>query len=73
MDAAAGKNNFRSKIVITYCPTVSASAGGAYSQKPEALKMMKIQNYPRTHFWIDINTKIEKWMDKREQIILMGD
>ena len=33
---------------------------------------MKIQNDPRTQFWMDINKEISKWIHQREQIILMG-
>ena len=33
---------------------------------------MKIQNYPRTQFWIDLNKEISKWIHEGEQIILMG-
>ena len=34
---------------------------------------MKIQNYPRTQFWIDLNKYISKWIHQGEQRILMGD
>ena len=34
---------------------------------------MKIQNDPRTQFWIYINKEISKWIHQGEQIILMGD
>ena len=34
---------------------------------------MKIQNYSRTQFWIDLNKEISKWIHQGEQIILMGD
>ena len=52
---------------------VSASSGGAYSKQLEALTIMKIQNDPMTQFWIDPNTKIAKWMDQGEQLIIMRD
>ena len=44
--------------ITSYCPTVSARAGGAYSQKLEAVTIMKIKNDTRTQFWIDFNTEI---------------
>ena len=34
---------------------------------------MKIQNDPRTQFWVDLNTEISKRIHQGEQIILMGD
>ena len=67
------KNNVRTRIITTYCPLLSASAGGAYSQQLEALSIMVIQNDPRTQFWIDLNTEIYKWIHQGEKIILMGD
>ena len=67
------KNNVRTIIVTAYCPTVSANAGGAYSQQIEAFKMMEIQNNPRTQFWIDLNTEIAKYINQGEHLLLMGD
>ena len=34
---------------------------------------MKIQNDPRTQFWIDLNSEISKWIYQVEKIILTGD
>ena len=34
---------------------------------------MKIQNGPKTQFWINLNTDILKLVNQGEQIILMGD
>ena len=34
-------NNARTIIITTYCPTLSASAGGEYNQNLEALKIIK--------------------------------
>ena len=55
-----GKNNTRTRIITTYCPTVSAITGGSYSQQLEDLTNMKVKNYPRTQLWIDLNTDILK-------------
>ena len=66
-------NSVRTRIITVYCPTVSASSGGAYSQQLEALAIMKIQNDPSNQFWIDLNTEILKWIHQGEQIIIMGD
>ena len=52
---------------------VSASGGGEYSQQLEALTIMKIQHDPRTQFWINLNTEIAKWINQREQLILMEE
>ena len=68
-----GKKNVITRIITTYFPTVGAITGGAYSRKLESLTMMKIQNDPRTQFWIDLNTEILKWIHQGEQIILIGD
>ena len=53
-----GNNDVRTIIVTAYFPTVSASAEGPYTQKLESLTIMKIQNDPRTQFWIDLNIDI---------------
>ena len=55
-----GRNNIVTIIVDAYCPTVSASAGVAYSQQLEDLTIMKIRNNSRNQLWIDLNTKIVK-------------
>ena len=68
-----GKTNVRTIIITPYCPTVSDSSGGAYIQQLEALKPTRIQNDPRTQFWIDRNTEISKLIQKGEYNILMGD
>ena len=62
-----GNNSIRTIIITTYWPVVSASVRGAYSQQLEALAIMKIQNDPRTQFWIDLNTKIYKWIHQGEK------
>ena len=62
----------RTRIGTAYFPTVSDSTGGSYSQQLESLIITKIQNNPRTQFWIYLNTKIAKWMDQGEQLILIG-
>ena len=38
----SGNKNERTRILATYCPTASASAGGAYRQHLEAFAIMKI-------------------------------
>ena len=68
-----GKDNIRTIIITTYSPKEIASTGRAYSQQLEILEIMKIQNDPRTQFWIDLNKDISKWIHQGEQIILMGD
>ena len=68
-----GKNNIRTRNILTYCPIEIASAGGAYSQELEVLAILKVQNNPRPQFWIDLNKGISKWIHQGEQIILMGD
>ena len=68
-----GKKNVITIIVTAYYPKASSIIGGTYSQQLEALKIMKIQNYLRNQFLIDLNTEIAKWMDQGEQLILMGD
>ena len=68
-----GKNKMRNRIVTTYFPIVSASAGVSYSYQLEALVIIKIRNDPRTQFWIVMNTEILKWIHQVEQIILVGD
>ena len=68
-----GNNNVRPRIITAYCPTGSASAGGAYSQQLEPLTIMKIQSDPMTQFWIDPNKETVKNMDQGKQLILMGD
>ena len=67
-----GNNNVITRIITAYFPTVSASAGGAYSQQLEFLVIMKIQNDPRNQSWIDINTEISKGYIKEKKNIL-GD
>ena len=67
------KNNVRTIIITTYCPTVSNIAGGAYLHQWEALIAMEIQNDPRTQSWIDLNTDILKLIHQVELIILMGN
>ena len=67
-----GNNNVKTKIINAYYPTVTASSGGAYSQKLESLAIMKIHNGPRTQFWIDLNIDISKLIHHGEQNILMG-
>ena len=67
-----GNKNMRTRIITAYCPTASASSGGAYSQQIEALAIMKLQNDPRTQFWIDLNKLISKWIHQGEKIIRMG-
>ena len=61
MDVATRRIVFRTRIITEYCPTASASAGGAYNQQLESLAIMEIQNYPITKSWIDINKEISKW------------
>ena len=34
---------------------------------------MRLQNDPRTQFWIDLNKKISKLIHQEEEIILIGD
>ena len=68
-----GKDNLITIIVTESCPTVSANVGGGYNHILEVLTTMKIQNYPWTQSWIDLNTHIAKLMDQEEQHILMGD
>ena len=72
MDSDVMKNNVRTIIITAYLPTVSASAVGAYSQKLEALAIVKIKNDPRIQLWIDINTEVSKWIHQGEHNILMG-
>ena len=72
MDVATRKINMRKIIISTYCPAASGSAGKAHSQKLEALEIMKIQNYPRTQLWMNLNKEISKWTHQGEEIILMG-
>ena len=60
------------RIITSYFTKNSTSTGGAYTQQLEALTITKIQNYPRTQFWIDINKEISKWTHKGEQIMLKG-
>ena len=67
-----GKNNVRTRVITAYCPTVSASVGGSYRQKLESFAIMKIQNDPRTQFWIDLNGEISKWIYQGEKISLWG-
>ena len=66
------KNNVLAIIVTAYFPAVSAITGVAYITPLESLTIMKIQNDHRTKFWIDLNNKISKWVDKGEQLIFMG-
>ena len=54
------KNNIITIIITAYCPIVSSGVGGAYSQQLESIVIMKIENYPRTQFWIDLNKEISK-------------
>ena len=61
------------RIVTSYWPTASASVIGAYIQQLEPLTIMKIQNDPRTQFWIDLNEDISKWIHQGEKIVIMGD
>ena len=63
----------RTIIITAYSPIEIAIAGEAYSQQLEAPTTMKLQNDPRTQFWIDINKEISKWIHQLEQIILMED
>ena len=65
-------DSVRTRIITVYCPTVSASSGGAYSQQLEALAIMKIQNDPSNQFWIDLNTEILKWIHQGEKLSLWG-
>ena len=59
-----GNNNVQTRTVTSYCPTVSASGEGSYSKQLESLTIINIQNYTRTQLWMDLNTKIAKWMDQ---------
>ena len=61
------KNNIITRTITTYSPTSSANGGGAYSQQLEALAIMKIQNDPRTQFWIDLNKVISKLIHQGEK------
>ena len=45
-----GKKNARTRIITTYCPTVSAGAGGAYSKQLETPAIMKIKLIQETNF-----------------------
>ena len=63
----------RNRIVTTYFPIVSASAGGAYSQQIETLAILRYQNDPIIQIWVDINKEISTWIYQGEQIILVGD
>ena len=58
-----GKNNVKTIIVTAYFPKISTIAGVPYSQKLEALAIMKVRIDPRTKFWIELNTEIVKWVD----------
>ena len=49
------KNNTRAIITTAYFHTASAKAGVAYIQQLEDLAIMRIQNYPRTPFWVDLH------------------
>ena len=66
------KNNVLAIIVTAYFPAVSAITGVAYITPLESLTIMKIQNDPRTQFWINLDTEISKWVHQGEQIIIMG-
>ena len=68
-----GKKNIRTIIITVYCPIVSASTGGAYSQQLETLAIMIIHNDLSSKFWIDLNKDTSKWIHQGEQIILMWD
>ena len=61
-----GVNNIITIIFTAYCPTASASAGVEYIQQLEVLVIMKIQNNPRTQFWIYLNKEISKWTHQGE-------
>ena len=68
-----GRENVITRMITAYFPTVSVSTGGVYSKKLEDLTIMKIQNDPRTQLWIDLTTKIAKWVCQGEQLIVLGE
>jgi hypothetical protein len=69
-----GKDSRVTRFVTAYCPCKSINTSGAYSQQLLALSLdNQPDQCPRKVFWDDLSLCIDMWLQKGEQLVIMGD